>query len=268
MTEIKNKTVLITGGASGVGRILALKMLKLKAKVVVWDIDAGGLDNLKQEAASEKLFTYNVDLSNRDSIYDNAEKVKTEAGLVDILINNAGIVSGKPFLECTDEQIELTMKVNIMAHFWTVRAFLPDMLERNSGRIVTVSSAGGLIGTNKMADYSASKFAAVGFDESLRAELKLRKSKVRTTIVCPYYFDSGMFAGVKSRFPFLLPIMKTEKVAKRIVTAIKYDQPRVWFLFMVYTVSPLRVLPVSIFDAVANFFGVNAAMDEFKGRGE
>jgi len=266
MTKIKNKIVLITGGASGVGRLTALKMLNLKAKVVVWDIDSQRLDNLQQEASSDNLFTYQVDLTDRDSIYDTAEKVKTDAGLVDILINNAGVVSGKPFLECTDEQIELTMKVNIMAHFWTVRAFLPDMLERNSGHIVTVSSAGGLIGTNKMADYSASKFAAVGFDESLRAELKQRKSKVRTTIVCPYYFDSGMFAGVKSRFPFLLPIMKTQKVAKRIITAIRCNQPRVWFLFMTYTISPLRILPISVFDAIANFFGVNAALDEFKGR--
>lgn len=266
MTKIKNKIVLITGAASGVGRQLALKMLERKALVVAWDIDSQRLENLKEDAGSDKLFTYQVDLTDREAIYDTAEKVKAEAGLVDILINNAGIVSGKPFLECTDEQIEATMKVNIMAHFWTVRAFLPDMLERDSGHIVTVSSAGGLIGTNKMADYSASKFAAVGFDESLRAELKQRKSKVRTTIVCPYYFDSGMFAGVKSRFPFLLPIMKTEKVAKRIITAIRCNQPRAWFLFMTYTISPLRLLPVSIFDAIANFFGVNAAMDEFKGR--
>ncbi|MBC8277810.1 MAG: SDR family oxidoreductase [FCB group bacterium] len=266
MTKIKNKTVLITGAASGIGRQLALMMLERKATVVAWDVDAERLDNLKQDSGSDKLFTYQVDLTDRDSIYDTAEKVKAEAGLVDVLINNAGIVSGKPFLECTDEQIEATMQVNIMAHFWTVRAFLPDMLERNSGHIVTVSSAGGLIGTNKMADYSASKFAAVGFDESLRAELKQRKSKVRTTIVCPYYFDSGMFAGVKSRFPFLLPILKTNQVAKRIVMAVRHNHPRVWFLFMTYTISPLRIFPVAWFDAIANFFGVNAAMDEFKGR--
>jgi len=81
-----------------------------------------------------------------------------------------------------------------------VKSFLPAMLQRNSGHIVTIASAAGFVGTNGLVDYCASKFAAVGFDESLRMELAaLGKTGVHTTVVCPYYINTGMFEGIKTR---------------------------------------------------------------------
>jgi len=77
-------------------------------------------------------------------IYEAATLVKKDVGDVDILVNNAGIVSGKSFLECSDSQIDRTMKVNILAHFWTVKAFLPKMVERNSGHVVSIASSAGV----------------------------------------------------------------------------------------------------------------------------
>ena len=85
-------------------------------------------------------------------------------GLVDILINNAGIVSGQSLLEIEDEKIEATFGVNTLSLFWTAKAFLPAMVERNHGHIVTIASSAGLVGVSKLTDYCASKWAAVGFE--------------------------------------------------------------------------------------------------------
>ena len=136
------------------------------------------------------------------------------------MINNAGIVTGKSFLESSDEAIEKTMGVNTMSHFWVgiipkdfhfiliylidwfiklTKKFLPSMLENNHGHIVTIASVAGLYGTPKLCDYSASKSAVIGFDYSLRIELlRLNKTGVKTTCVCPYYINTGMFKGCQS----------------------------------------------------------------------
>jgi all-trans-retinol dehydrogenase (NAD+) len=185
---------------------------------------------------------------------------------VDILVNNAGIVSGRYLLDLTDDQIERTFKINVLALYWTTRAFLPGMMERGYGHVVTVASAAGLLGTCKETDYAASKSAAVGFNEALRMELRRLAPGVRTTVVCPYYIDTGMFAGVKTRIPLLLPILKQEKVADRIVRAMQLNRAQVLMPWMIRTLPALRLLPVRAFDRVADLFGVNACMDEFTGR--
>ena len=84
-----------------------------------------------------------------------------------------------------------------LAHFWTLRAFLPGMVKRNRGVVVTISSAGGIVGTNGLADYSASKFAVYGMDEALRLDLRKAGSKVHTLCVTPFYINTGLFDGVK-----------------------------------------------------------------------
>jgi all-trans-retinol dehydrogenase (NAD+) len=185
---------------------------------------------------------------------------------VDILVNNAGVVSGRSFLECTDEQCRRTMDVNIMGHFWTVRAFLPDMVRRGSGHIVTMASAAGIIGVSQMVDYCASKAAAFGFDEALRMEIRKNRWAIRTTVVCPYFINTGMFEGVRTRFAALLPILDEEKVAGRIIRAIQKSRKRLVMPPMVYSVWLLRLFPVAVFDFVADLMGINAAMKTFKGR--
>jgi all-trans-retinol dehydrogenase (NAD+) len=141
------------------------------------------------------------------------------------------------------------------------------MIERGSGHVVTVASAAGLIGVPKQTDYGASKHAAVGFDESLRMELRRTAPGVMTTVVCPSYIDTGMFSGVTTRFPLLLPILKEEKVANAIVRAIQMNRRQVMMPFMVRTMPLMRLLPVPAFDWVADFLGIARAMDEFVGRG-
>jgi all-trans-retinol dehydrogenase (NAD+) len=271
VTTINNKHVLVTGGASGLGRLLALRCAELGAAVTIWDLDAAGAEAVAAEAkagGAGAIRDFACDVGDRDQVYARADEVRATAGPVDILVNNAGIVSGKPLLELTDERIELTFKVNALALFWTTKAFLPGMIARGSGHIVNVASAAGLIGSPRETDYAASKFAAVGFNEALRLELKRSAPGIRTTVVCPFYIDTGMFAGVKTRFPLLLPILKEVDVTERILRGIQHDRPQVLMPFMVRTLPAMRLLPVWAFDRLADFFGVTVAMDEFTGREE
>jgi all-trans-retinol dehydrogenase (NAD+) len=268
MNAIKDKLALVTGGASGIGRLVALGLAERGARVVAWDIDEGALEKISHEAAKLKLpiAAMRCDVSDRAEVYRQAAKVRELFGRVDILVNNAGIVSGKKLLETPDEKIERTMAVNVLAQFWTLKAFLPAMIEKGEGHVVTVASAAGLIGVTGLADYSASKFASVGLDEALRMELRKQRSRVRTTIVCPFFIDTGLFAGVKTRFPLLLPILKPEAAALKIVGAIARGKKRVVMPPFVYSVYLLRLLPVGALDAVADFFGISSSMDDFKGR--
>jgi len=165
--------------------------------------------------------------------------------------------------------IERTFKVNTIAMFWTTKAFLPKMLENNHGHIVTIASSAGIIGVNGLADYCASKFGAVGFDESLRFELrKLGKTGVHTTCICPYYINTGMFDGVKSKFPILLPVLEQNDATRQIMNAVKRNQPILIMPDFASKVPLARaLLPLQLFDPLMEFFGVSNTMDEFKGRG-
>jgi all-trans-retinol dehydrogenase (NAD+) len=268
MKRIDGELALVTGGGSGMGRLLCLALAEKGAKVLAWDIDGAALDKLEDEAKDRGLEISGMvcDVSRRESVYAAAIDVAQRFGPVGILVNNAGVVSGKSLLETSDEKIERTMAVNALAPFWTVKAFLPAMIERGKGQIVTVSSAAGIIGVTALADYSASKFAAFGFNEALRMELRKRRSPVKTLIVCPFFVDTGLFKGVKTRIPLLLPILKQEYVVKRITGAILKGKKRLVLPFIVYTVWILRLLPVGIMDAVADFFGISSSMDHFTGR--
>lgn len=271
MTTFAGKNVLITGAASGIGRLMAQKIAARGAKVILWDINLAGLESLGEQLQhwGYRIAAYHqCDLSSREEIRETAQRVLAEHGGVDVLINNAGIVSGKPLLELTDEAIERTFDINALSLYWTTRAFLPGMVNRNEGHIVTIASAGGLIGVPRMTDYSASKFAAVGFDDSLRVELKrLGYHGIRTTVVCPFYINTGMFKGVKTRFPWLLPILEPDEAANKIVSAIEKNKQRLIMPPFALVTYPGRLLPMPLFDRIAEFVGINQSMDEFQGRG-
>lgn len=270
MTEIRGKVALVTGGANGIGRLLADAFAADGARLILWDIDEQALLRAKDElsARGHSVDTQVVDLTSPERIAAAAREALSVHGKVDILINNAGIVSGKPLLELSAAEIERTFQVNAIALFHTVRAFLPAMLEDDSGHIVTIASAAGLAGTAKLTDYCSSKFAAVGFDESLRFELKQQGSKVVTTVVCPFYVATDMFAGVNTRFSWLLPIIAPEDLVRRIVRAVHRNRRRLLMPWFAYTVWPSRLLPVAWFDALMGFLGVSRSMETFKGHGD
>lgn len=264
--ELPGARMLITGAGSGIGRLMAMKAAARGARLVVWDLDEAAALAVRAEirAAGGACEAFTVDVSDRAAVAETAVAV----GEIDILVNNAGIVTGKRLLEASEEHIERTFGVNTLAGYWTARAFLPGMLARDRGAVVTVASAAGLAGVARQTDYSASKFAAFGFAESLRAELAEDGSRVDSLVVCPYYVDTGMFEGVRSRYPRLLPILEQGEVAERILRAIHDGQQ---LLVMPrsarYLVSAARLLPTPLFDGVMNALGINDSMDAFTGRG-
>ncbi|XP_068022834.1 epidermal retinol dehydrogenase 2 [Melanerpes formicivorus] len=269
--NVSGEIVLITGAGSGIGRLLALKFASLGATLVLWDINEEGLKEtgkLVKRNGAGRVHRYVCDCSKRQDIYKVADQVKKEVGDVTILINNAGIVTGKRFMDSPDSLVEKTMEVNIMAHFWTYKAFLPAMIASNHGHLVSIASAAGLVGTNRLADYCASKFAAVGFAESIAIEMKaMGSSGVKTTIVCPFYINTGMFEGCQSKWPTLLPLLEPEYVAEKIVTAIRQDQEVLMLPRAVrISVALKALLPVKASALLAEYFGVTSSMDAFKGR--
>ncbi|CAO1399159.1 unnamed protein product [Diamesa tonsa] len=247
LKDVNDQVVLITGGGGGVGKHLALNFARLNSKVVIWDINLDALKSTADALASEgfNCHTYVVDISNKEKVYEAATKVKQEVGKVDILINNAGIVTCRPFFELSDKSIEQTYGVNILSHYWTTKAFLPDMIDTKVGHIVTVSSVTGLLGTYACTDYSATKFACVGFHESLYTELHMHGQEfIGMTLVCPYYISTGMFNGVKPR---LLPMLEPKYVADKIVDAVLKNEVNCTIPSSIKTFLPLKcILPAKM----------------------
>lgn len=221
------------------------------------------INNINAEA-----YAYTVDLSRREQIYSTAERVKTEIGKVDILINNAGIVTGKKIFDCPDELIELTMAVNTHALFYTTKAFVPAMLRANHGHIVTIASMAGKAGISGLVDYCASKHGAIGFHESLTAELYASEhTGVKTTVVCPYYIDTGMFEGVRTRSPTFLPILEPEYVVDCIMEAVLTNKELISMpRFNYFVMFAMGFLPSNVLRVLAQYFGANETMETFKGR--
>jgi len=187
--SFKNKIVLVTGGAMGIGKLMCEKLQAQGAIVVIWDINESGLAEMKRKG----FHTYVVDVTNRQAVFDTQKRVKNDVGVVEVLLNNAGIVVGKKLMDLTEKQIRLTMDVNCISHYWTCQSFLPDMVKRGSGHVVTISSVAGFDGLPNMSAYCASKFACRGFAESLRRELQ--GTGVKSTIVHPFIINTGMFHG-------------------------------------------------------------------------
>lgn len=268
MTELAGKRVLITGAASGLGRLMAQKIGSRGGRLILWDIDQPELATTEAELteAGFQVLTDLCDLGDPAEIRRASARVLAEVGSVDVLINNAGVVTGKHFVDSTEEEIERTLGVNALAPIRTVRAFLPSMIAHNRGHIVNISSAAGIVGGARLVDYCASKFALFGFDEALRIDLRRLGATVRTTVVCPYYTDTGMFSGATTRFSWLLPILEPEYVADRIIKAIRRNRRRVVLPRFALTGWPLRLLPVPVFDWLIEFFGISHSMDRFTGR--
>jgi all-trans-retinol dehydrogenase (NAD+) len=206
--NIEGEIVLITGGGSGIGRLVAQKFAGLGAIIVTIDVNEKGNDETVRmiRQAGHKAHGFVCDLSNKNEIYSVSKTVKSQVGDVSILINNAGIVSGTSLLGTPDDKIVRTFNVNVLAHFWTIKTFLPDMINAKRGHIVTIASLAGYSGTNKLVDYCASKSANIGMDEALKVELMVQglDSMIKTTVVCPYYISTGMFQGVQSKVSFKL----------------------------------------------------------------
>ncbi|MDZ7716681.1 MAG: SDR family oxidoreductase [Balneolaceae bacterium] len=269
MSSFNNKTVLVTGGASGIGRLMGIKALEAgAANLVVWDIDEQAMQALKheQKAYTDHIHTFHVDISDPQQIEKSSQEVLNRLGTIDILVNNAGVVTGKEFSKQSKEEIQQTIDINIAGVMHTTHAFLPAMIEQQSGHIVNISSAISLMANPGMSVYAGSKWAVTGWSESLRLELEAINKNLRVTTVQPSYINTGMFEGVKA--PLLTPMLEPNAIAEAIIKAVKKNKIVLRKPFMVKLTPFLKgILPGRLFDFIAGrLFKVYASMNSFKGR--
>jgi len=267
--DLRNDIILITGAGSGLGKLLAKRLSLTGATLVLWDVN--GETNKEtandiEENSNCKVFSMKVDLCNRAEIYRVAEQVRDQVGSVTMIVNNAGIVSGKTLLDTEDESIIRTFDVNILAHFWVIKAFLGPMLDANYGHIVSIASGAGLFGFSQLTDYCSSKFAAVGLHESLTAEMRhMNKTGIQTTVICPSFINTGMFAGIKTSKS--MPLLNDNDVCREIVNAILTNKR---FLILPKKSTLLYMIkgmvPDEAVGKLQDFFGVTNCMNTFVGR--
>ncbi len=268
MTKIKWKHVLITGGASGIGRIMGRIALEKGARcLTIWDINEVNIAATKSEfSALGRVEGFVVNIADNDAVTATYQQTIKECGGVDILINCAGVVTGnKTFEHQSIEEIERTLAINTKAPMVIALQVLPDMIARDCGHICNIASAAGMLANPKMSVYVASKWAMIGWSDSVRIELSQRRSKVRFTTVAPYYINTGMFDGVRSR---IIPILNAERTSRKIIRAIERNIDFRGIPFGFHFIRFWQaMLPTSWFDFLfGKCFGIFTAMDHFTGR--
>ena len=228
------EVVVVTGGSDGIGKIVVQLLAEKGVKVAVLDVQELTYEGnfvpsplpipsppnhslyTNTPVAPSNVHFFPCDLSSPSSITTASSQIRTSLGSPTILINNAGVARGKTILDTTERDLNLTFRVNTFAHYHLAREFLPDMVSRNHGMIVTVASMAGYVCAPSLVDYAASKAAAIAFHEGLAAELvtHYKADKVRTVLMCQGYTRTKLFEG------FGGGVLFPETVAEEIVKAV------------------------------------------------
>jgi NAD(P)-dependent dehydrogenase (short-subunit alcohol dehydrogenase family) len=184
----------ITGGGSGIGRALALALAAEGAELVIADIDEGAARAVAEQvrAAGRRALAVRCDVGTEPEIVALVERTLAEFGRIDCFVSNAGVLISGPIEQFTDADWRWIMDINFYAHVWAVRHVLPHMLARDSGRLVHVASAAGLIETGTNIPYHVSKHAVVALAGGLAIDLAARGSKVGVSVICPEVVNTNL----------------------------------------------------------------------------
>ena len=265
--DLSADVCVVTGAGQGLGRQIALALAaECGATLVLWDIDEEKVRSVASEIreGGRNAHSYVVDCSKREDVYRVAAQVREEVGDVAVLVNNAGVLLDGPGGYVggglSDEQIVKTFSVNTLTLFWTVRAFLPWMMENDYGYIVNVSSPSAHVGYPYITAYSATKASVRSFSESLRYEL-LHNRKKGISVTCVYpgimntaMVDSAVQEAVKEK---RIPILRPEDVARVIITRGIGGKERDVFISSSDGIMPFlkAVLPREAIDMIAHEMG-------------
>jgi len=268
MKQLDGKRVLITGGARGIGLALAVRLAAEGCEIVLTDVEHDLLPEaaFAVTSAGGTVSTYALDVTDASAIAGLRERLHREKGPIDLLVNNAGVVFGGGFMEVPLEQHFLTYNINVLGLVAVTRAFLPDLIARPEGHIVNMASAAGFIGLPAGATYASSKWAVVGFSDSLRQELAAQGYRhVRLSIICPSYVSTGLFDGASA--PRLTRILTPERVAELTVRAIKKNRSYLLTPWLVKVTPALKgLLPTPLFELISGAFGATSGMAAWHGR--
>ena len=269
MSKLDGKRVLITGGAQGIGFEMAIKFAERGADVVIADINEEKLAEATASLEERAIVAagFQVDVTNPASIAAMRARLAAEVGPIDVLVNNAGVVFGGPFTKISLDDHIKTYEVNVLGLVAMTHAFLDDLVARPEAHLVHIASASGFIGLPYGSTYASSKWAVIGFGESIRAELQVQgHDHVHNTIVCPSYIGTGMFEGAEA--PKATHILEPEFLAEKVVQAVERNKIHVLEPFMVKLTPLLRdLLPKGLYDKMSHLFGADTSMAHWTGRG-
>jgi len=224
MTDLKNKNALITGAGKGIGKAIAIALAKEGVNVILVARTQADVDKLAVETnkLGVKSLALSADVSDINSVNTAVEKALAEFKTIDILINNAGIGAFGKFLELEPADWERIIQVNLMGTYYTTRAVIPNMIERQTGDIINISSTAGLNGNAVTSAYSASKFAVLGLTDSLMQEM--RKHNIRVTALTPSTVATDLAIDLKLTDGNPEKVMQSEDIAELIIAQLKLNR--------------------------------------------
>ncbi|WP_426484108.1 3-ketoacyl-ACP reductase [Flavobacterium sp. 2] len=224
MTDLKNKTALITGAGKGIGKAIAIALAKEGVNVILIARTQADVDQLADQTNNlgVKSLALAADVSDMNSINAAVEKALAEFKNIDILINNAGIASFGKFLELEPSDWEKIIQVNLMGTYYTTRAVIPNMIERQTGDIINISSTAGLNGNPLTSAYSASKFAVLGLTDSLMQEM--RKHNIRVSALTPSTVATDLAIDLNLTDGNPEKVMQSEDIAELLIAQLKLNR--------------------------------------------
>ena len=190
--SLTGKVAVVTGGGSGIGRAICVRLARDGAAVAVWDLNPQGASETAQLITDSggRALALQVDASSSEGVRSAAQRTRGELGPITILVNNAGVSGRVPFLELTEEMWDRMMRINLKGPYLCTRAIVPDMLAASWGRIVNITSSSTQIGSKTMSHYASSKGGLLGFTKALAAEFV--RSGITVNSVPPNFIDTPM----------------------------------------------------------------------------
>jgi len=201
---LKNKKIIISAGASGIGWAIAKVCLSKGATVFINDIDKKYLNKVKQHPLNKKkLFAYECDASNENDVKNLFKQISKKTKKIDALINNVGIAGPTGTIEkLKSKDWEQTLKINVISHFYFIKLAIPMLKKNKGGSIINLSSGAGIMGYPLRSPYAASKWAVIGVTKTLAMELG--KFKIRVNAICPGTIKGNrMVRVIKDKAKFL-----------------------------------------------------------------
>jgi all-trans-retinol dehydrogenase (NAD+) len=267
MKKVSGKVVLVTGGAMGIGRCVAERFASEGAKVVLWDVDAEAMGETTRRFHEMGLDVFSdvVDVTDWGAVREAAEKVQTNVGPVEVLVNNAGIFRAGLFTDIDFESHARLIDVNVTGQIAVLKALLPGMVTRGSGHVITMASAASFTPAPLQVSYCASKAAALHLTDTLRAELRAAgKRGVRFTSMCPSYVNTSLVTGVRP--PLLTPWIEPDDLAEAVFRAYQRNRTAVRMPFMARTVPILRaLLPERVMYLISKLLRVDSSAATWTG---
>lgn len=226
MQSIKGQTALITGAGKGLGKAIANALAAEGVHLGLVSRTEADLVVLAKEIKSKhtdiKISYAVADVADYDALQAAVNHIKTELGQIDILVNNAGIGKFGKFMDLNISEWEQVVKINLFGAYYAIRLVLPEMLERQHGDIINISSTAGLKGAPLTSAYSASKFGLIGLSESLMQEA--RKSNIRVFTMTPSTIATDMAMNLKLTDGNPEKVLQAEDFAELLVSHLKLNR--------------------------------------------